>query len=664
MRRLKFVVAGLMGLIGLGAAAQQINPLGPTVTTERAETGTPAPDLAQPQPSTNPKLTPPDVNAWLDGFMPYAIASGDIAGAVVVVVRDGQVLTQRGYGYSDLERRTRVDPARTLFRPGSVSKLFTWTAVMQQVEQGRLNLDADVNQYLDFKIPPREGKPVTLRNIMTHTAGFEEQLKSIIGYDRERVPAYEELLKTWVPERVYAPGSTPAYSNYATALAGYIVQRVSGEPFNAYVQRHIFAPLQMANSTFEQPLPPRLQPLMSKGYQSASGEVVPYEYVGPAPAGSLASTGADMARFMIAHLNQGGGILRPETARTMHTTGHPGMPHLNRMLLGFYETSINGHRAIAHGGDTVAFHSDLQLFVDDKVGLFISMNSTGKEGAAGTVRTAIFEEFADRYFPAPRDARRVPAATAAEHARMLTGTWVNSRGSRSSFLNALELLGQVKVGVDDKGRPVVPVTMGLNGQPHQWVEVAPFLWEDMASHERLSAKVENGQIVRFTLDSLPFMMFDRAPWYKDSAWLMPLLLVGLVILLLTVILWPVRALVRRSYGAKLELEGPAKRAHLLTRIAALLILLTLVGWATAITVMMSDITNLSASFDPVILFLQVLGVIAFIGGFLVLVWNLWVTWRGGRRWPAKTWSIALVLAAGIVLWVALAFNLLSFGTHY
>ncbi len=139
-------------------------------------------------------LTTADVDAWLDGYMPYALKTGDIAGAVVVVVKDGEVLTERGYGYSDIEKRKPVDPKLTLFRPGSVSKLVTWTAVMQLVEQGKIDLDADVNQYLDFKIPPRDGKPVTMRNIMQHTAGFEEQAKGIISSD-PKAPGMEALLK-------------------------------------------------------------------------------------------------------------------------------------------------------------------------------------------------------------------------------------------------------------------------------------------------------------------------------------------------------------------------------------------------------------------------------------------------------------------------------------
>src|SRR6202789_3268192 len=249
-------------------------------------------------------LTAQDVNAWLDGYMPYALHTADIDGAVVAVVKDGTILTERGYGYSDVAKRAPVDPKTTLFRPGSVSKLFTWTAVMQLVEQGKIDLDADVNRYLDFKIPPRDGLPITMRNLMQHTAGFEEQVKGLISED-PKAPGLEPLLKQWVPERVFAPGSTPAYSNYGAALAGYIVQRVSGESFNDYVKKHLFAPLDMQPSSFRQSFPETLAPLMSKGYVLGSGEPHPFEIVGPAPPGAVASPAGDMAHFMVGHRHDG-----------------------------------------------------------------------------------------------------------------------------------------------------------------------------------------------------------------------------------------------------------------------------------------------------------------------------------------------------------------------
>src|SRR4029078_6502050 len=169
-------------------------------------------------------LTNADLDAWLDGYMPYALKAGGIPGAVVVVVKDGQPLTMRGFGYSDLKAQKPVDPELTLFRPGSVSKLFTWAAGMQLVQAGKLDLDKDVNTYLDFKIPPRDGKPVTLRNIMTHTAGFAETAKHLIDFGDKKSDALGKILGRWVPDRIYGPGEMPAYSNYAASVAGYIVE--------------------------------------------------------------------------------------------------------------------------------------------------------------------------------------------------------------------------------------------------------------------------------------------------------------------------------------------------------------------------------------------------------------------------------------------------------
>jgi CubicO group peptidase (beta-lactamase class C family) len=664
MRLIKFLAAGALALTGLAAVAQQASPpLGPPAPSQKADPAAPAPAARAPAGGT--ELTAQDVNTWLDGFMPNALATGDIAGAVVVVVRDGQILTQRGFGVSDVGRRTPVDPARTLFRPGSISKLFTWTAVMQLVEQGRLNLDADVNRYLDFQIPAREGRPVTLRQIMTHTAGFEEQAKSIIGYDRARVPAYDELLRRWIPHRVYAPDTTPAYSNYATSLAGYIVQRVSGMPFDDYVERHIFAPLGMRNSSFRQPLPAQLRPMMSTGYRVASGEPVPFEIVGPAPAGSMASTGTDMAQFMIAHLNDGAGLLRPETARMMHSLrARYGIGPLNRMLLGFYEQNINGQHVISHGGDTVAFHSELFLFTDANVGLFVSFNSTGRGGASVTYRRALFEQFADRYFPAPRDSRRVPEATAREHAQLMAGNWVTSRGSHSSFLNLTELLGQTSVSTGGDGELVMPFQLGEAGPPRRWVEVEPWVWHDLNSHEVLAAQVENGRPVRFSINTVsPFIVWDRAPASRSAALLMPLLLLSIAIFFLTALFWPVRWLVRRKFGAKLALERRELLSYRLVRGFAWLILVALLGWLVVVS-SLGNLASMSASFDPILRVVQVLTFVAFLGGTGVMVRDAWLVWRGKRGWKAKVWSLVLVFAALVLVWIGFSFNLLSFSANY
>ena len=666
MRRARAIFAAVVGaLVVSGALAQSASvPLAPTEVQEPRVAPSPAPEPQLPA-TTTPELTANDVNAWLDGFIPYAIGTANIPGAVVAVVKDGQFLALKGYGYSNLEKRTPVDPRTTLFRPGSVSKLFIWTAVMQQVERGKLDLNADVNRYLDFKIPDYNGQPVTLANIMTHTAGFEEQAKDIITTRPDNAVEYEELLKRWVPKRVYAPGSTPAYSNYATSLAGYIVERVSGEPLEAYIERNIFAPLGMRHSTFRQPLPDNLKPLMSEGYQGGKDKPYGFEFIGPWPAGSLSSTAEDMGRFMIAHLQGGGPILQPATARLMHSRLNLPIPGLNGMAHGFYEASRNGKRVIAHGGDTVAFHSDLNLFIDEGTGLFVSFNSGGEEGATTPLRGALVAEFADRYFPAPADNRRLPAEAAKENAQKLAGVYSSSRRSHSSFLDIANLLGQEKVSVDEDGQPVVPIAGLLGAKDRDWVAVGPMLWRDANSDEMLGAVERDGEVVRFSVGTVaPIIVWDRVPWHRSSAWILPLLYLSLAVLVLTAVLWPTRALVRRRFGAALALEKDQLRAYRFSRIAAVLILLVLIGWMATVTIMSSDVSNLSSGFDPILYALQALGFVVFIGGLAAMGWYAYTAWRSGMRWTAKVWSILLVIAAGAVLYVAIVFNLIGWSVNY
>ena len=671
MRKSAAVLAAVLGCAILsGAYAQTAQPtLVPTPAPKTQQM--PVPPVTTAQPEGAQPLTAENVNAWLDGFVPISIGKNDIPGAVVVVVKDGQILTSRGYGFADVAKRKRVDPHTTLFRPGSISKLFTWTAVMQQVQAGKLNLDEDVNKYLDFKIPPKDGKPVTLRNIMTHTSGFEEQVKDLIAIDQKKYVPYDQILKRWVPKRVYDPGTTPAYSNWATALAGYIVSRVSGEPFEQYIQNHVIAPAGMKLATFQQPLPANLKPYMAEGYQPGSDKAYGYEYVGVGPAGSLAASGDDMGRFMIAHLASPSPLLNPQTKALMHTTANDPIPGLQKMSLGFYQSDINGHRVDSHGGDTVAFHSDLHLFLNDGVGLFVSFNSPGTAGAAHGLRNALLEEFADRYFPGPADTRKIDAKTARENAEKLAGTWSTSRRSFSSFISITDLIGQTKIGVDKDGNPLIAdgLAAGLNGQPRKWIATGPMLWRDANSHETLGAKVVDGKVVRWSLGSVaPIIVWDRTPWYQNSLWLLPLTYLSLAVLFLTTVFWPVRAVVRKRYGQALELDKRELKAYRASRIGATAILLTLVAWMVAISMMFSDLNLLSSAFVPVVLILQILAIVAFFGGLLAVLWYASIVWRrkGGFKatWKAKTWSVLLVISALTVLWIALVYHLVGLTTQY
>ncbi|WOF42013.1 beta-lactamase family protein [Sphingopyxis indica] len=661
MRLLRKLMVGLAAFAALPlASAQGPVPQKPA----KQEAGPVLPGAAAP--TTPVTLDAKDVEAWLDGFMPYALARGQVAGAVVTVVRGDGVVLEKGYGFADVASRKPVDPATTLFRPGSVSKLFTWTAVMQQVEAGKLDLDADINQYLDFKIPPYEGKPITLRNIMTHTPGFEESIRYLISSDPKAVMPLQDYARKALPERVFAPGSTPAYSNYATALAGYIVQRVSGEDFDSYVDRHIFTPLGMTYASFRQPLPKALQPYMSSGYATSTGKAKPFEIVVPGPAGALSASGDAMGKFMIAHLNNGGVLLKPETARMMHNFHAPGVGPLNSMALGFYEQWVNGHRAIAHGGDTEWFHSYLWLFPDAGIGLFVSVNSAGKEGAAGAIRSALFHEFADRYLPGEGvPAKRVDEKTARDHAAMMAGHYVSSRGSFTNFMSLFGLLGQAQVVVTEDGKIAMPALDGLSAGARDWVEVEPFVWYDRATGERLAAEVKDGRVVRMSIDAgSPFMVFEPAPAGTNTAWLMPALLVALGLVALAALAWPVRALVRRNFGAKFALEGQARRAWRLSRLFAWLVIVAVAGWALLIATFAGDIGSVGGPLDWLIILLRILTPVAAFGLLATSAWHLWLCFRDKRRWTMKLGAVLLLLSALVLVWVTIAFNLYGFSMVY
>jgi CubicO group peptidase (beta-lactamase class C family) len=622
--------------------------------------GVPSPIAAMP--SATPTLNKADLDAWLDGILPYAINTGDVAGAVVTVVKDGAVVTERGYGYSDVTARKPVDPKTTLFRPGSTSKLFTWTAVMQQVEHGKIDLDKDVNTYLDFKIPPFKGKPITMRQIMTHTAGFEEALSGLMAASStDTPPSLDTVLKKWMPKRVYAPGTTPAYSNYAVMLAGYIVQRVSGEPYDAYIAHHVFGPLGMTHSTMVEPLPANLAPLMSKGYARASQPAKPFEVITFRPAGSATTSADDMTRFMIAHLDPDHNpLMKPQTMRMMHDTPLTILPMVNRMDLGFYEANLNGHRIISHGGDTQWFHSDLWLLPDDRTGIFFSMNSAGAGVTLLTLREALIAKFMDRYYP--KGAGPLPSFQPRPgDAALLAGTYGESRASVSGFRKALDFFSQTTITANADGTLHAPGLFfnGLDGGPRDWVEIAPFVWKDRNSEEKLAAQVVDGRVTRLSVDVVsPFETFERVPWYLSTAWLNPVLAISMIGLLGLLLSAPAGWIARRSYAAPRRFVGPERRLYTATTLLGLATLVVLGCWAALVTSLKFQVLGTGT------LLLQIATILAMPGFLILAAAFLAKGLTEKRRWPSLLLRGLVVLSAFFLLWGGIVFHLLSFGTDY
>ena len=609
------------------------------------------------------ELTATDAEAFFDGIIPLQIAQDDIAGVTLIVVKDGKVFFQKGYGYADVKTKKPVSPEETLFRIGSVSKLFTWTAVMQLHEQGKLDLDRDINEYLDFKIPDAGGKPITLKNILTHTAGFEEQIKDLFKYEATNLNL-GDYLKTHIPKRIFAPGTVPAYSNYATALAGYIVERVSGQPFDDYVEANIFRPLKMTRSSFRQPLPPELQPLMASGYQLASSDAERFEVVAPFPAGSMSSPASDMARFMLAHLQQGqldgARILKPETVAQMHSRLFAMDDAALGMAHGFYEETRNGQRIIGHGGDTVYFHSDLHLMPAANLGFFVSYNSGGRGRAS--LREVIWKSFLDRYYPAPPPSPAVAAPI--ENAGAVSGTYLISRRGEGSFVKALGLFGQASVQpVDQDGTITVSALMQPNGQPKRWRQIAPMIFREVDGQDTLVFKPDaNGRMQ--LVPSYPFMIFQRVGVWENGKILLIVAGLSLAVMLLTLVFAPIWWLVRRRYNHKLELTATEKWLRRAVWIVFALDLIFISAMTGLVIYGFENLDFLSDRSTAWFFLAQAIGVAGAIGTFLILL-NAVYAWTSKRR---RIWGKlqATVFAAACLgfLWFVFAADLLSFSSNY
>jgi len=610
-------------------------------------------------------MTPSDVEAFLDGLVPLQLLREDIAGAVIVVVKNGNIFFNKGYGFADMKGKVALSPTATLVRPGSISKTFAWTAVMQLVERGKINLDRDINDYLDFEVPHTFGRAVTLRNLMTHTAGFEEVLKDLVVDQSSQLVPLRAFVAAHQPNQIFAPGTVPAYSNYGADLAGCIVERVSERPFDDYVQENIFRPLGITHATFLQPLPDSLKPMLSNGYELASGDPKPFELLPPqvAPDGSLSITGADMARFMIAHLQNGKygetRILQPQTAEMMHARQFSMDPAVNGMALGFYEENRNGHHIVGHGGDTNYFHSDMHLVLDQGLGFFVSYNSSGKGDQ--DVRTALWEKFLDRYFP------RAEQPTEAKVTRgidSVEGKYLSSRRAQTTILRSLWwVLAEASVSEAPDGSIQVDQLKDLVGQPKRWRAIGNMTFREVNGQQLLVFKPDaSGHMQMIGGD--PTAIFQRASWNENKNVLSVALGFAALVFALTLLLWPVGAILRRHYKRTLTLSPADRRVRVLVKIICAIDLGGLAAFTAIVTYGFSDLTLFSDRLDPWLRILQVVLVLGVVGTAAVL-YHAYRVWRtAGRGLWIRISATGLVLASFVYAWLVMASRLLQSSLKY
>lgn len=432
-----------------------------------------------------------DLGAVVDAEFEAGMAREKIPGAAFLLVQDGRVVLSRGYGHSRVGG-PRVSPENTIFPIASISKVFTATAVMQLVDREQVDLDADVNRYLtSTRVPSTYPQPVTARHLLSHSAGFDELPGRRVLTAAELIPLGRFLGDRLV--RVHAPGELTSYSSYGMALAGLLVEEVSGLPFEEYLERHIWQPLGMTRTSITLPAGNGVD--IATAYELDGDEpvAIPYEIYQTPPSASIVSTAENMGRFMIAHL-QGGRygaarILSDNAMESMHrqqATMHPMLPG---WALGFQENDLNGRRILEHGGDIGGFSALMTLLPDEGVGFFVVHHLEGSN-LRFDVRRAIL----DRYFPDSRPIQPPSPNPAGDERNLrLAGTY-----RASIFCHSCPDGGpnvqDFEVEANDDGTITV--------WDDRWVEVAPLYFARADGRAHIGfAEDEAGQIIALTAGS-------------------------------------------------------------------------------------------------------------------------------------------------------------------
>jgi len=574
-----------------------------------------------------------NLEQFIDGIMAQAIVQGETVGATVALVQDGRLLVSRGYGYADYTRGEPVQSRVTQFQIGSISKVWVWMAVLQLVEAGHLDLDRDINSYLDaFEIPDTMGDPITLRHLMTHSAGFEDQLFGLFVSGPRQVGNLVDNLAAMMPERVSLPGSRVAYSNYGAALAAHIVEQASGMNFSDYVQQHVMAPLDMSSASIAQPAAAELMQTHSKGYVSNDGE--PEErgalYIPLGPAGAGWATGLDMAKFMVELLNPRDTQVLSSVSKAQLINGaYLHDPQVNGLTLGMFQASRGDAAAVGHDGNTIIFSAHMVLWPDADMGLFVATNTVGSEGVGrGLVATVSNHLGFDD---------RSETLSAVESAAGLPGTYIGSRRNYSSMSKLLGLLDTVRVSHD----PTQDVLLIARPQGQQRYKLlAGNVFQQVAGSGRAVFKTMDGLAQELYFSNVPPVAYIRAEPMEIPLNNALFMLVWLLVAMGVLIVWPLSAFTHRGHGV---VQGQ-RFATVIAYVGVAVAVLFFVQVAALVTTPLEVMLKLESGLTP-LLWLPVivasLTLIQFLQVYRVLVRGFW--------WLSRRIHFVIVLALQLAL---------------
>jgi hypothetical protein len=455
-----------------------------------------------------------------------------------------------------------------------------------------------------------------------------------------------------MPARIFPPGQVPSYSNYGLTLAGYIVERVSGESFEKYIATHILDPLRMEHSTFAQPLPDALEANMSPGYLAAVQGAREFEFVTASPAGALSATGSDMSRLMLVLLGEGtlegATILKPESVRAMEARQFELHPDLHAMGFILMDYSMNGQRIVGHGGDTIYFHSDMMLMPDAGVGIFISYNSAGSRPGGG--RTEVLRACMNRYFPEPVAASPpIDLKTAQGDGLAVSGIYNGSRRGESTLLKVAAILGQFAVRADEKGVLTIEGLQSPRGGLKRWREIGPMLYREVDGPDLIAFRRNANGAVTDLLPSAPIQMGQRVTGFANKKVLLPVLVVSLGLLAMTLVLWPAAVIIRKRYGRPLLANGVDRMLYVLSRLVCLLEIVFVLLIVLPLSLADKNIAFIGDGINPWLTTAHVLGWLAALGlGVLgVAAVRFWRVPALG--WWARVHATLLLISSAIFI---------------
>lgn len=605
---------------------------------------------------------PAELESFVDGLVSAQLAEYDVPGAVVVIVRGGEVLLQKGYGHSDADGRVPVDPERTRFDIGSVTKLFTATAAMQLVERGELDLDADVNRYLSaLQVPDTFPAPVTTAHLLTHTAGFEERLfVGMAARTPEEVGPLGENLARHLPPRSRPPGKVHQYNNHGMALAGLVVEELAGRPFHEVVAAEILPPLAMTRTTFGEL--PREPVEDAVGHEDTTGATTAVDpvYITTRPAGGLWSTGEDMAAFMLAHLEGGahGGsgsrILKAATVEEMQRTQFRSHPAVSGIGYGFFELASEGRRAVQHGGGWIGFGSLLYLIPDEGFGLFVSYN----HGRGQQLGPELADAVVDRYFPSGTFAGE-PSSGAAGRAEAFAGTYRWIRRDRHTFMSLVSELTTTRIKVEANRDGTVTTTMWpwkLIGDA-RWVETEPGVFREHGGSKTLAFDLDDdGRPTQLHVAGAQLFAMEPLAWYESPGLTIGLLAFFVAVLVVAVVGWPAGRLYRRVGRRPPPASSDLRNSRLLTGLAGIAGLAFLIGFALHFAVDMVGLVSPSLALRALLLLPLLATALAVVAAVSVLL--LWVRREGTAA--ARLYHSVVVLSLLALIPFLHYFRLLGF----